>query len=105
MKHIIAIIFFFLLLTNTAFSAGEELDTQSRICPGMWTLLHSSGWVVQNEAGEIIPLTASTTVFGCDKKPISLEDDFSGVSVDIECTPSAVANGLPDIDSVFIVCE
>lgn len=104
MKRIIfsIIIMFFL---SVSVYAQEDTNATDQTCPGNWILLNPSGWVVQNEFGVMLPLTAATQVFGCDKKAITLDEELSGVSVDIRCEPSAVENGLPDIVSIFIVCE
>lgn len=93
-----------LIFTGTAYA--EEIDTNSTsICPGNWVLSKPSGWVVRNEEGMILPISAGTEILGCGKTPTFLTNDLAGVSVSIICAPSPVENGLPDIVSLTIVCN
>lgn len=103
MKNIALAIF---ILIFAGIGNAEEGDTiTSTACPGNWVLEKSSGWVVRNDAGMVLPLTSGTEIFGCGRIPAPLSDDLSGASVDIICTPSPVENGLPDVISLTIVCE
>ena len=82
-----------------------ESPVSESICPGTWTLSNLGGWVVRNGDGLILPLSANSAVFGCDRRPISLTTELSGTSVSIECVPSSIANGLPDVLTVNIWCK
>lgn len=94
------------ILIFTGVGHAEEGDTiANNVCPGNWVLEKPSGWVVRNEAGVILPLSAGTEILGCGQLPTSLSDELTGVSVNITCTPSPVENGMPDIVSLRIVCE
>ena len=94
------------ILIFTGIGYAEEGDRNiENACPGNWILEKPSGWVVRNEAGVILPLSAGTEILGCGQIPTSLSDDLTGVSVSIVCTPSPVENGLPDIVSLRIICE
>jgi hypothetical protein len=94
------------ILLFTGVGYAEEGDTVSNnACPGNWVLQKPSGWVVRNETGVILPLSAGTEILGCGQIPTSLSDDLTGASVSIVCAPSPVENGLPDIVSLRIICE
>jgi hypothetical protein len=86
---------------------NEPVDSSvsDSICPGNWMLSNLAGWVVQNEEGLILPLSANSVVLGCDGKPLSLTGELSGSSVGIKCAPSSITNGLPDVLTVNIWCK
>jgi len=94
-----------LILFGLAQAQEDSTNSTESVCPGTWTLSNPSGWVITNETGMILPLSANTVVLGCNKTPISLERDLEGVSVDVVCAPSPVANGLADIITISIVCK
>lgn len=83
----------------------DEISLSESICPGNWVLSNTSGWIVRNEAGQILPLSARTIVLGCDGEPTSLYEDLSGSSVGIECTPADLKNGIPNVQTVKIWCK
>lgn len=82
-----------------------ETSVSENICPGTWTLSNLAGWVVRNENGLILPLSANSAVLGCDGRPTSLTAELSGASASIVCAPSSVANGLPDVLTVNVWCK
>jgi hypothetical protein len=94
-----------LILFGSAQAQEDSTNSTESVCPGTWTLSNPSGWVITNETGMMLPLSASTVVLGCNKTPIPLEMDLVGASVDVECVPSSVANGLADIITISIVCK
>ena len=94
-------VFFFLLCTSYA----ESTNSTTVTCNGDWVILNLDGWVVKNDSGVILPLSYNTTVIGCTKKPIKLYSELSGASVEINCMPSTVDSGLPNIKSVTIICK
>ena len=107
----LTLLLFFVL---TGWARAEKLNLNSEtaeppvsesICPGSWTLSNLAGWVVRNEEGLILPLSANSAVFGCDGRPISLTPELSGTSASIECAPSSITNGLPDVLTVNIWCK
>ncbi len=103
MKTLMLAICIFLFMGNVH---AENLDTNTtNICPGNWVLSKPSGWVVRNEQGLILPISATTEVLGCSQTPLPLTNELLGVSVSITCAPPNVENGLPDIKSLTIVCE
>lgn len=110
-KFTLSLLLFFVL---TGWARAEEQNftngtaeppVSEIICPGSWTLSNLAGWVVRNEEGLILPLSANSAVFGCDGRPISLTAELSGASVGIVCAPSGMANGLPDVLTVNIWCK
>jgi hypothetical protein len=94
-----------LFLVGPALAQEEVTNSTENVCPGNWVLSKPSGWVITNETGTILALSGSTVILGCDKKPISLEANLDGVSVDVECAPSSIEKGLPDVVTISIVCE
>lgn|GEM_PF-4256546 len=105
MKKIFWSICFVLLLMGTSLAQEDATNSTENVCPGNWVLSKPSGWVITNENGVILPLSGSTVVLGCNRQPISLDGDLDGVSVDVDCAPSTVANALPDIVTISIVCK
>lgn len=94
-----------LILFGTTQAQEESSNSTESVCPGTWILSNPSGWVIKNETGVILPLSASTVILGCNKTPIPLERDLAGSSVDVVCAPSPVENGLADIITITIVCK
>lgn len=86
-------------------NATDDLRVSESLCPGNWKLSNLSGWSVRNKEGLILPLTAKSTVLGCDGKQIPLDADLAGASVGIKCAPSGVPNGLPDVLTVNVWCK
>ncbi|GAB6110917.1 hypothetical protein [Desulfomicrobium salsuginis] len=105
MKSLLSTILLLFLAAVPGFAADSETNSTEALCPGNWVIGNPYGWTVQNEVGTILPLSASTKIYGCDKNPISLDPELSGASVRVECAPSAVPNGTPDVVSVFIFCN
>ncbi len=105
MKKIVLIFCLAFIFFGSAHAQEESSNSTESACPGTWTLAKPSGWVIMNETGMILPLSASTVVLGCNNTPISLESDLEGVSVDVVCAPSPVESGLADIISITIVCK
>jgi len=110
-KAMVAIVIF-LFLCGLAQAEGQELGNATdemsaaeSVCPGNWVLSNLAGWAVRNEDGLILPLSADTAVIGCDGKLIALAADLSGMKVGVECAPSAIANGLPNVLTVTIWCR
>lgn len=86
-------------------NATDEISAMDSICPGNWVLSNLAGWSVRNEDGVILPLSVDTAVFGCDGKLIALNADLSGMKVGVECAPSGVEKGLPNVLTVNIWCR
>ncbi len=105
MKKIALAICLVLTLFASTQAQEESSNSTESACPGTWTLSNPSGWVITNETGTILPLSASTVVFGCNKTPIPLERDLSGASVDVVCAPSPSEYGLADVITISIVCK
>ncbi len=105
MKTLFLCICLMFLFAGAIHAEEGESNSTDNLCQGYWTLSNQAGWVIRNKEGVVLPLSASTVVFGCGKIPVSLEKDLSGVSVDARCAPSPVENGLPDVVSISIVCE
>jgi len=105
MKKILWCICFVLLLAGTSVAQDDATNSTNNVCPGNWVLSKPSGWVITNEDGTVLPLSGRTVVLGCNRQPISLEGNLDGASVDVECAPSSVMNGLPDIITISIVCK
>ena len=105
MKSLLSTILLLCLTAVPCLAADHETNATEALCPGNWVLGNPYGWTVQNEMGTILPLSAATKIYGCDKTPISLDPELSGASVRIQCAPSAVPNGMPDVVSVFIFCN
>lgn len=105
MKKIALTLCLILILFGLAQAQEESTNATESACSGTWTLSNPSGWVITNETGTILPLSASTVVLGCNKTPIPLEKDLAGVSVDVLCAPSPVEGGLADIITISIVCK
>jgi len=112
MQKVTLILFLFIVSVGWARADEQNLNNETTeplasesICPGTWKLSNLGGWVVQNEAGLILPLSANSIVLGCDERPATLSPELSGASVSVECAPSIITNGLPDVLSVKIWCK
>ena len=105
MKHFMVYIFLIGLMANVAIAQELTQENTGYKYPGIWKLSNQYTWAAISEKGEIIPLSTSTTVYGCGKRPIFLTDDLNGASIDIICQPSHITGGIPDIISATIICR
>jgi hypothetical protein len=104
---IISILFVAALCQQTRAENNADISTNSssNLCSGVWTLIKPAGWCVKDKSGTILPLTASTLILGCDATPAELSDNLIGTIVDIKCSAPYSPEGIPDVESILIICE
>ncbi|ACU91498.1 hypothetical protein Dbac_3426 [Desulfomicrobium baculatum DSM 4028] len=104
---IMSILFVAFLFQNTHAENTADISTNStlNLCSGVWTLIKPAGWCVKDKSGTILPLTASTLVLGCDATPTELSDNLIDTIVDVKCSAPYTPEGIPDVESILIICE
>lgn len=105
MKNFVIIFCILVLFCSNAYAEKNNSQPKEELCPGVWILMNVAGWSVGTESGIILPLSPNTVVLGCKKKPISLYPELAGAKAKIECKPSPLSFGLPDVLAITVICE
>ena len=103
MKALLILLAILLGTSQPILSQEESFTDTNKICPGHWILSNEAGWYIKNEFGLILPLSGSTTVYGCAKQPIELTSDLAGPSVTTKCPKANAKNSMPDVLSITII--
>lgn len=103
MKVIISILLSITLATS-AFS-DDKNATNINQCPGPWVLKNYGGWIIHNQNGTIVPLSANTRLLDCKNDETSLTPSFDGADVVAECSLPEEEQTLLEVKNIILICK
>ncbi|UTF50237.1 hypothetical protein NLA06_17050 [Desulfomicrobium sp. ZS1] len=104
MKFVISIFLLSITLATSAFS-DDKNATNINQCPGPWVLKNYGGWIVHNQNGTILPLSANTRLLDCKTDETSLTPSLDGADVLVECSLPEGKQKLPEVKNIILICK